>query len=113
MKARSATLWGSMAGGFLASACCIGPVILALMGVSGAALAQRLEPLRPYLLVATYVLLVGGFYMTYRPAKGECAPGEACELPGINKAGKSMLWVAAVVVVLSTTFPWYAEYLPF
>jgi mercuric ion transport protein len=113
MKARSATLWGSMAGGFLASACCIGPVVFALMGVPGAALAQRLEPLRPYLLVATYGLLAGGFYLTYRPGKGECLPGEACELPRINKAGKSVLWIAAVVVVLSTTFPWYAEYLPF
>ena len=112
MKARSATLWGSMAGGLLASACCIGPVVFALLGVSGAALAQRLEPSRPYLLVATCGLLVGGFYLTYRPAKGECVLGEVCELPRTNKAGKWMLWIATVVVVLSTTFPWYAEYLP-
>ena len=112
MRARSVTLWGSMAGGILASACCIGPVVFALLGVSGAVLAQRLEPLRTYLLVLTYGLLGGAFYLTYRPKEPACAPGEECEMPRANRAGKAMLWVAAVVVILSTTFPWYAEYLP-
>ena len=112
MRARSATLWGSMAGGILASACCIGPVVFAILGVSGAALAQRLEPLRPYLLVLTYGLLGGAFYLTYRAREPDCGPGQECELPRVNRAGKAMLWVAAIVVVLSTTFPWYAEYLP-
>jgi len=101
-----------MAGGILASACCIGPVVFAILGVSGAALAQRLEPLRPCLLVLTYGLLGGAFYLTYRAKTPDCLPGQECELPTVNRAGKAMLWVAAIVVVLSTTFPWYAEYLP-
>ena len=29
-----------------------------------------------------------------------------------HRAGKAMLWVAAIIVVLATTFPWYAQYLP-
>lgn len=105
-------MWGSMAGGMLASACCIGPVVFAILGVSGAAFAHRLEPLRPYLLVLSYALLASAFYLTYRTKEPACGPGEECELPRVNRAGKAMLWIAAVVVVLSTSFPWYAEYLP-
>jgi len=111
MKAQSATVFGSVISGVLASACCIGPLVFALLGISGAAFAQRFEPLRPYLLVVTYSLLGGAFYLTYRPQPAECGPGEACEMPRVNRAGKIMLWVAAVLVVLATAFPLYSVYL--
>lgn len=111
MKPRGMALAGSVIGGILASACCIGPLVFALLGISGAALARSFEPLRPYLLVATYALLGGAFYSTYRPAKAECAPGEACEMPRVNRLGKIMLWIAVVVVLVTTAFPWYSVYL--
>ena len=111
MKAQDVTLAGSMIGGILASVCCIGPLVFALLGISGAAFAQRFEPLRPYFLVATYTLLGGAFYSSYRPAQSECGPGEACEMPRTNRAGKVILWIAAVVVLLTTAFPWYSVYL--
>ena len=103
---------GSVVSGILASACCIGPLVFVLLGISGAALAQKLEPLRPYLLVVTYALLGGAFYLTYRPRAAACRPGDACEMPRASRLGKAMLWIAAIVVVLATTFPWYAPYLP-
>lgn len=111
MKAQGVTLAGSVIGGILASVCCIGPLVFALLGISGAAFAQSFEPLRPYFLVATYALLGGAFYSTYRPAQKECGPGEACEMPRTNRLGKAMLWVAAVIVLLATTFPMYSVYL--
>lgn len=89
MKARTATLAGSLLGGFLASVCCIVPLVFAMLGISGAAFALRFEPLRPYLLVASYGLLAAAFHTTYRPAKVECGPGEACEAPGTSRAWKS------------------------
>lgn len=102
---------GSVVSGILASACCIGPLVLGLMGISGAAFAQRFEPFRPYLLVVTYALLGGAFYLTHRP-QAACGPGQACEMPRANCVGKIMLWIAAIVVILATAFPWYAQYLP-
>ena len=111
MKAQSATVLGSVIGGVLASACCIGPLVLALLGISGAAFARRFEPFRPYLLVLTYGLLGAAFYLAYRPVTAECGPGEACEMPRTNRAGMVALWIAAVVVVLTTTFPLYSVYL--
>jgi len=81
------------------------------MGISGAAFAHRFEPFRPYLLVVTYGLLGGAFYLTYRP-QAVCGPGEACDTPRANRLGRLMLWIAAIVVALATAFPWYAQYLP-
>src|SRR6266545_3859575 len=74
MRTQGATLAGSALSGLLASACCIGPLVLSLLGVSGAAFAQRFEPLRPCLLVLTFGLLAAAFYSTYRPGKAACAP---------------------------------------
>jgi mercuric ion transport protein len=111
MKAQTATAFGSVLTGVLASACCIGPLVFALLGISGAALARSFEPFRPYLLVLTYGLLAGAFYSAYRPARAECGPGEACQMPRANRAGTVMLWTAAVVVILTTAFPLYSVYL--
>jgi mercuric ion transport protein len=111
MKAQSATAFGSVIGGVLASACCFGPLVFALLGISGAAFAGRFEPFRPYLLVLTYGLLGAAFYLAHRPMKADCGPGEACEMPRANRAGRVTLWIAALIVVLTTAFPLYSAYL--
>lgn len=111
MRARTATLAGSVVGGFLASICCIVPLAFAMLGISGAAFALRFEPLRPYLLVLTFGLLGGAFYLTYRPAEAGCGPGEACEMPTASRAGKAALWAATILVLLTTAFPLYSAYL--
>lgn len=111
MRATAAALAGSVLSGLLASACCLGPLVLTLLGVSGAALARGFEPLRPYLLVAAYGLLGTAFFLAYRPRPAECAPGEACATPGPGRAARAMLWLGALLVVLFTAFPWYSEYL--
>jgi mercuric ion transport protein len=111
MKATIATLGGSIVGSVLASVCCIVPLVFTVLGISGAAFALRFEPLRPYFLALTYGLLASAFYLTYRPAKAACGPGEVCERPTSSRVGKAALWIATIVVVLATTFPRYSEYL--
>lgn len=112
MRIERATAAGSVLSGILASACCILPLAFALLGIGGAAAAQRLEPLRPYLLASTVALLGAAFYFTYRPPVAECGPDGSCEMPQANRAGKVTLWLAAALVLAATTFPYYAEYLP-
>lgn len=111
MRVQGATLMGSVVSGILASACCLGPLVLSMLGVSGAAFAQKFEPLRPLFLALTYGLLGGAFYLTYRPAQAACGPGEVCEMPRANRLGRILLWVATMVVVIVTLFPLYAGYL--
>lgn len=53
----------------LASACCLVPSILAIVGVSGMGVASTLAPLRPYFLVATAIALGAGFWFAYRPSR--------------------------------------------
>jgi copper chaperone CopZ len=93
----------------LASVCCLGPLVLAAIGISAAGLSATFEPLRPYFLAVTIVLLGGAFYLTHfrKPA---CAPGTACEVtdPKRTRRTQAMLWVATALVVLVALFPVYA-----
>ena len=43
-KAQKATLVGGVIASLLASACCIGPIIFAVLGVSSAGLLSQMEP---------------------------------------------------------------------
>jgi mercuric ion transport protein len=86
-------------------------LVLAVLGLGGAASALALEAYRPYFLLLTAGLLAGAFYMTYRRPARACGPGESCDRPGASRAGTVLLWVATVVVLLAATFPYYSVYL--
>ncbi|MGE0641185.1 MAG: mercuric transporter MerT family protein [Thermoanaerobaculia bacterium] len=92
-----------------ASACCILPVAVALLGVGSAALGTRLEPLRPYLLATTVLLLGLAVYKAYRPL--ECAPGEVCAVPPTRRRFRIVLWLVTAVALALVTFPYYASWL--
>jgi mercuric ion transport protein len=96
--------------GALASACCLGPLVLTVLGISGAAVATRLGPVSPYFQVLALLLLAGAFYLAYRPSQA-CGVGEACSLPAASRWGRILLWVAAPIVLLLAGFPWYSRYL--
>lgn len=113
-----ASLGGAIAAAFAASACCIGPLIFALLGIGGAGFLVALEPYRPLFTVLTVGLLGFGFYMTYRkPAAVPIAAGGAdaddcgCEMPETNKTGKRLLWVATGLVAIALVFPMLTPYL--
>jgi mercuric ion transport protein len=103
---------------FIASACCVGPLVFALLGIGGAGLLVKFEPYRPYFIVVTFALLGTGFYFTYRKPKAaapttavEGGPECACPAPRANRAGKIMLLVATVLVLAFLSFPYLAPYL--
>jgi mercuric ion transport protein len=107
-KWSTASLVSAVASAFLASLCCIGPLVLAALGLGGAGLLVKFERFRPHLTVVTLALLGAGFYFTYR--KPKAAEGEACgcEQPKSNRFGKVMLWVATLLVIGFWTFPFIA-----
>ncbi len=95
--------------GLLASACCIGPLALAILGIGGAGLLVKFEPYRPYFMTFTFLLLGAGFYFAYfrKPAVAEGGVDACgCEKPKQNKWGKVMLWVATVIAVVSMISPY-------
>src|SRR5213594_2476750 len=95
------SLTGAIVAGLAASACCLGPLVLTIVGIGGAASALALAPYRPYFLVLTAGLLGLAFYLTYRRPATTCAPRNACEMPRASRIGKMLLWLVTVVVVLA------------
>ena len=103
--AAKAGVLGALGGAFLASACCLGPLLFAALGIGGAGVLVKLEPYRPLFGTVTLSLLGVGFYFTYRTPK--VAEGDACgcEHPKSNKVGRIGLWVATGLVVLVLASP--------
>lgn len=107
--ARRGAVIGAVVSAFAASACCLGPALLALVGLSGAGVGAALEAYRPLFLAATVGLLGAGFYLTYRrPRAAAACAVEGCERPRAARAGRVLLWIATVAVVVFTTYPYVA-----
>jgi len=104
-----------------ASLCCITPVLAVLGGLGGiASTFSWLDPLRPYLIGFTAIVLGYAFYNAYKPKKDgdlECAceparPGYGDDESPAKKNflnSKAFLWVVAGVTVLMFAFPSYSH----
>ncbi len=97
-------LIGAVITGFLASACCIGPLLLVFLGIGSAGALAALEPYRPFFMAATLLFLGGGFYFTYRKPKMDCEDS-ACCTRGDKKIQKILLWLATLFALLMLFFP--------
>jgi mercuric ion transport protein len=99
---------GSTLAAFVASLCCLGPLILGGMGL-GAALVGTFAPLRPYFLALSAVLLVAGFYFVYRkPKPAPACEGEVCAPDSrTRRLAKPLLWLATLAVLALAFFPNY------
>lgn len=96
---------GSLIAAVLASSCCIGPLLLVTLGVSGAWIGNltALEPYQPIFVLITFVFLALGFWQVYfRPAQ-VCKDDEACARPiTVRKAMQRVDGVKEVAVDFDT-----------
>ena len=101
---------GGVVGAILASACCVVPLLLVLLGVSGAWIGNltALEPYKPYVSVVTMGLIGIGFWRVYFQPKGACIDGSYCFRPESSFITKSALWIGAFVTLLAVTINWWA-----
>ena len=103
---------GSLIAAVLASSCCIGPLLLVTLGVSGAWIGNltALEPYQPIFVLVTFVFLALGFWQVYfKPARA-CEDDEACARPISDRLVKTVLWVATLLVALVITIDFWAPY---
>ncbi len=102
------------AGGIIAalgaSTCCILPLVLFSLGVSGAWIGNltALAPYQPIFFAAALAFLGFGFWRVYRKSASACADGSICSRPGSNRATKIGLWAAVVLVFGAVSFPYTA-----
>ena len=102
---------GAVGAAFLASLCCVGPLVFVAFGV-GAGLASSFEPLRPVFTILTLALLTVGFYVVYgrRPAVSQVEgtarePEGSCAVPRYHRRDRKLLWVATLIALVFLTFP--------
>ena len=92
---------GSALAAILAGSCCIpmiAPLIVAVLGASGAAWAAGFQHYSPYLLAGSLAVLLYGLWTVYRP-RPACGP-EGCPT-GPGRGVKAVLWVAVAIWTLA------------
>jgi mercuric ion transport protein len=91
----------------LASACCLGPLVLITLGVSGAWIGNltALEPYRPIFIGVSLVAMFFAWRRIYRPAE-QCRPGEICAVPQVRTTYKIIFWGVSVLVLVALVFPY-------
>jgi mercuric ion transport protein len=103
-KTRTQNRWlaaGGLLGAVLASSCCIMPLLLLTLGVSGAWISHltALAPYQPLFLLAAFGFLGAGFWKVYRKPKVACEEGAYCASPASDRVVKVALWIATILVL--------------
>lgn len=95
----------------LASTCCLGPLILVMLGISGAWIGNLavLEPYRPIFIGVALIALAFAWRRIYRPAT-VCAPGEVCAVPQVRRTYRWIFWIVAALVLVAFAFPYVVPY---
>ncbi|MES2633598.1 MAG: mercuric transporter MerT family protein [Pseudomonadota bacterium] len=97
---------GAAAGAaLLASLCCVAPLALVLLGISGAWIGQlaAFEPYQPYFLAAAAVALFMAWRKIWRTP--DCADDRACAAPTAKRAQKAIFLSVAALLVIVLGFP--------
>ena len=100
---------GGILGALAASSCCIVPLALFTLGISGAWIGNltALAPYQPIFFAATGGFLGVGYWLVYRLPKTVCADGTcARSLP--SRLVKSALWAATALVLAAVAFKYLA-----
>jgi mercuric ion transport protein len=104
---------GGIIGALAASSCCILPVVLFSLGISGAWIGNftQLAPYQSYFIAATLAFIGIGYWLVYRSSKAACADGEACARPLPNRFVKIALIAATVIVFAAWAFDYIVPYI--
>lgn len=102
----------SIIAGIGASTCCIGPLVLLAMGVSGSWIGNlsAFEPYRPIFIVTTLVFLGMAFRKLYLVPQS-CTIDAPCSTPSNRRKQRITFWIISIVVLTIMSFPWYGAYL--
>jgi mercuric ion transport protein len=104
---------GSLIAGLLAaigaSVCCVGPLVLLALGISGSWVGSltAMEPYRPIFIGLTLLFLGLAFRKLYLVPQ-VCAPGMPCADPRTIQRQRLMFWVVAVFLLGLLAVPWLA-----
>jgi mercuric ion transport protein len=95
----------------LASTCCLGPLVLVALGLSGAWIGNLtlLEPYRPLFIAGAFVALFFAGRRIFRPAP-VCEPGEVCAVPRTRRVYKIVFGIVSALVLIALVYPYVAKF---
>src|SRR5258708_22954384 len=92
MQTATKQLWASVLAAIVGSLCCVAPLVLLTLGISGAWISQltALEPYRPIFIGVMAVFIALAFRQLHiLPAR--CAPGQACPNPPLQRRRRQIV----------------------
>ena len=98
----SVPIIGAVLAALAASACCLVPAVLAVVGVSGAGVASTLAPYRLSFLALTAVAIAAGLWFAYRPMRvDECG----CGTPKSRRRTRIAVWLSTLLALGFAGYP--------
>jgi len=95
---------GGVFAALAASICCIGPLLLTVLGVSGAAVLSKFEVLR-FPMIGLVILLFGiAGYSLFRKREA-CEPGSICADPVKYRKMVITYWIGLGLAIIGITSP--------
>lgn len=113
-KLTKTTLVGGALAALAASACCLGPLVLVSLGVSGAWISNlaMLEPFRPIFISIALLCMVLAYRKIYRGSTADdCAPGSVCAMPQTNTRYRVLFWGVSLLVLIALAYPYFVTLL--
>ena len=119
-KLANTTLIGGGVAAIVASVCCLGPLILVSLGISGAWVSNltMLEPYRPIFIGIALICMALAYRKIYsaKPAKparpaDTCLPNTLCAKPQTNQNYRIMFWIVSVLVLIALIYPYFVTFL--
>ena len=110
VRAQKRVAAGGILAAIAASSCCIVPLLLFSLGVSGAWISNftRLAPYQPIFVATTLACLGYGYWLVWRARRTACAEDTACSRPLPNKVVTFALIAATLLVAAAVAFDFVA-----
>ncbi|MBN9602613.1 MAG: mercury transporter MerT [Afipia felis] len=101
---------GGLLGALAASSCCILPLAMFGLGVSGAWISNftQLAPYQPYFIAATLMFLAYGYWLVY--GRGACSDEDVCARPLPKRIVKASLILATFLVIAALGLDFIAPF---
>lgn len=108
LNVRSSIVAGILAA-VVASACCVGPLVLLFAGIGGAWVGKLtvMEPYRPFFIGLTLLFLGLAFRRLYLVPQ-VCVPGTPCADPRTIKRQRLIFWMTSTLLLSLLAIPGFA-----
>lgn len=96
---------------FGASVCCVGPLVLLMLGIGGAWVGglTAFEPYRPFFIGVTLIFIGLAFRRLYRVPQ-LCAPDAGCADALVLKRQRLIFWIVTVLMLALLAVPMLAPF---